>query len=339
LAIPPIITNATWFGDLSTNYGYSLTPAICFDGSARGDALAAASTGENHITYGPLTNETLIGADISNANGPGAATLGAPLDLRVLPYTEPINWAAQPDGSANLVDGDAEFVANMYCVDGVLFAVHALQYGPHIALRWYRIRAGDYQLLEAGTISDPNLDLYFPSIAGNSNGTVVVACDGSSIDQFVSCYAVVGQTAGGGVTAFGSPLLLQTGFASYQNLEASGQLYATWGDYSTICPDPADQNVFWTFNAYADGPATWATQVTQLLTSPSPQLSIASMGTNVLLSWPVTDVPFQLESAPSLTGSNSWSPVTTGVTTTGAIVSVLVPAASSATFFRLVHSQ
>ena len=103
--------------------------------------------------------------------------------------------------------------------------------------------------------------------------------------------------------------------------------------------DPTDPNDYWTINAYAAGPTTWATQITQILTSPSPRLSIAGAGANLLLSWPVTDVPFQLEWAPALPGTSSWSPVTPAAITNGTSVSVSVSATNSSAFFRLVQSQ
>jgi poly(3-hydroxybutyrate) depolymerase len=263
LAIPPVITNRTWFGVLSpTNSGYGLNPAICFDGSAGGDMLATGSTGMDPITGNPVTNNTLVGSAIQNASGPGPATLSGPQSLLVPPYTEPINYALQPDG-ANLVDWDAEFSSSIYCVGGVLFAAHALQDGPHIAIRWYRINAADNSLLESGTLSDPNLDLYFPSIAANTNGTVVLAFNGSGSNAFVSCYAMVGWTVNG-VTTFGNRLLLRPGVANY-NPDPSGD--SPWGSFSTLCVDPTDPNVFWTLNACPAGPTNWSTQITQLLTS------------------------------------------------------------------------
>jgi len=160
----------------------------------------------------------------------------------------------------------------------------------------------------------------------------VLAFNGSGTNAFVSCYAVVGQTLND-VTTFGNPLLLQAGTASYQN-PLSGSQYSNWGLYSTTCVDPADRNVFWTINAYAYDPTTWATQITQLLTSPSPQLSIANTGTNLLFSWPVTAVPFALVSAPRLGENASWSPVTPQPMTNGITVSVTMPAPNTGAFFR-----
>ncbi|HXP60503.1 MAG TPA: hypothetical protein VN829_08435 [Dongiaceae bacterium] len=333
LAIPPIITNRTWFGFLDpTNHGYALEPAICFDGSAGGDMLATGSNGVDPITGNPVTNNTLVASAIQNAGGPGPATLSGPQSLLVPPYTEPINFVLQPDGSANLEDWDATFSANVYRVGDVLFATDALQDGPRVAVRWYRISAINHTLLESGTITDPSLDFYFPSIAANTDGTVVPAFNGSGSNAFVSCYAMVGQTVNG-VTTFGNLLLLQAGLASYQNPDTSG--FSGWGAYSTTCADPTDPNVFWTINAYAAGPTTAATQITQLLTSPSPPLTVANNGSSLTFSWPVTAVPFQLESTQDLGASATWSPVTPAGTTNGTTVSVSVPVSGPQTFFRL----
>ena len=339
LAIPPVITNRTSFGQLHpTSQGYDLVPAICLDGQAGGDVLATGSTGVDPMTGNPETNNTLVASAILNGGGPGVATLGATQIVIVPPYTEPINYALQPDGSTDLVDWDASFTASVYRVGDVLFAAHALQYGPRVAVRWYRISAANHTVLESGTITDPSLDFYFPSIAANTNGTVVLAFNGSGSNSnaFVNCYAMVGQTVNG-FTTFGTNLLLHAGSASYQSPDATG--FSDWGAYSTTCVDPTDPNIFWTINAYAAGPTTAATQITQLLTSPSPRLSVAHTGGNLLLSWPVTVVPFALQSAPSLaaSGSGSWSPVAQSPRTNGTTVSVLVPATNTVAFFRLVH--
>jgi hypothetical protein len=334
LAIPPIINNRTSFGQLlTTNYGYSLAPALAFDGSAGGNVLGPDSAGVD-AGGNPVTNNSLVAFAIENALGPGPATLTPTQALLVLPYTEPINYAQQPDGSANLVDGDAEFASQVYRVGDVLLAAQGIQLGPRVAVRWYRVNATNQRLLEVGTITDPNLDFYFPSIAANTNGTVVLAFNGSGSNTSVSCYAVAGQTVNG-VTTFGNPLLLQAGAASYQN-PPPGSPYSNWGLYSTTCVDPTDPNVFWTINAYAADPTTWATQITQLRTSPSPQLSIGKSGSNLVLSWPVTTVPFQLESTQDLGASASWLPVTPAGTTNGATVSATVSVSGPTTFFRLI---
>jgi len=332
LAIPPIITNRTWFGALSAStYGLGFQPAICLDGSAGGDVVATAGRGNP----GDNNNNALFAFAVQNAGGPGAATLTAVQTLSVPRYDgAPWPWpnALQPDGSSNLFTPSALFSANAVRVGTSILVAGDTLVGQRNALRWYRLSATNHAVLESGTISDPSLDLYYPSIAANVNGTVVLAYNGSGTNTYISCYARVGQTVNG-ITTFGSPLLLQAGLASYQNLDSSGD--NLWGRFSTTCLDPTDPSVFWSINIYPVSTITWATQITQLLTSPSPRLTVANAGRNLLLSWPVTAVPFHLEWAPSVPGTGAWSPVTQTPTTNGTTVSVTVPATNSSAFFRL----
>ena len=65
------------------------------------------------------------------------------------------------------------------------------------------------------------------------------------------------------------------------------------------------------------------------------RLSITNTGTNLLISWPVATVTFQLQSTPSLGDTISWSPVAQAAATNGSTVSVLVPASPGAAYFRL----
>ena len=332
LATPPVITNRTWFGALdSATYGYAIQPAICLDGSAGGDVVATAGRGKSGDN-----NNTLFAFTVQNAGGPGPATLSAVQALSVPSYDGPFPNALQPDGSSNLFTPNALFSASSLRVGTDVFVAGDTLVGQRNALRWYRLSTTNHALLESGTISDPSLDLYYPSIAANPNGTVVIAYNASGTNTFVSCFARVGQSVNG-ATSFGPPLLPQAGLASYQNLDSSGD--NLWGRFSTICLDPTDPNVFWSINIYPAGPTIWATQITQVLTSPSPRLSIANAEGNLQLSWPVTTVPFQLEWASSMPGTGAWSPVTQTATTNGTSVSVLVPATNSGAFFRLVQSQ
>jgi len=178
--------------------------------------------------------------------------------------------------------------------------------GPHPYFR---------TLIEAGVITDPDLDLFFPSIAVNTNGTVVIGCNGSSINVNVSCYAIVGRTLNG-ITTFTSPLLLQAGATSYHGddelLLQFEELpaFSRWGDYSATSVDPSDSSRFWTIQMYpsdAGNPDVWSTQITELLTSTAPLLSISPSGTNVMISWTSSATGYQLQSAASLASPVIWS--------------------------------
>jgi hypothetical protein len=207
-----------------------------------------------------------------------------------------------------------------------LYAVHAIGFNNRAAVRWYRLNAANFEVIESGTIADPQLNYFYPSIAANPAGVVVIGFSGCSSTTFASSFAVVGQTVGG-VTTFGAPLLLKSGVASYISSPER------WGDYSTTCVDPADPNRFWTIQEFASGPSTWSTQITEILTA-LPQLDFAKSGTNLLLSWAGTAIAFDLESTDSLSAP-TWASVGQSQTAANGLVSVSLPVATGPKFFRL----
>ena len=215
-------------------------------------------------------------------------------------------------------------------VGDLLYAVHAVKISQRAAVRWYRIDATKNTLIQTGTIADPNLDLFFPSIAANETGTVVVGCNGSSSSTFVSCYAVVGETSNGSLN-FGKLLLLKAGEASFQAPDFTGT--TRWGDYSATSVDPSDPSRFWTIQAYPAGASTWATQITELITS-SLTLSIAAATTDIQISWPASS-GLQLHYSTDLSPLANWSrvPQTPLIANDQAMVSL--PVAGNAGFFRL----
>ena len=315
-----------------STYGYIPQPAVCLDGSGRGSVLAAAGPGYDFNTGNLVDETTLFNYVVSNAAG-HAATLTGRTTFSVPSYSAALD-PTQPDGSDNLDDGDARFSAMVYEVGGVLYAVHNTEVNNLAAIRWYRINAADHSVLESGTITDPVLDLFYPSIAANASGTLAICFNGSSSNSFVSAYAEVGLTVNG-VTSFGNRLLLKSGTASYQDQPGVDPTtyVSRWGDYSSTCVDPADPNRFWTIQMYPSGSSRWSTQITELRTA-VPTLSIASTATSVTLSWPGTAVPFNLLSNTNLAGTN-WSIVTGNFSATNGVVHAQVPINAGASFFRL----
>ena len=345
----PVITNRTWFGVMNhSERGQALQPAICFDGSSSGNVLAMGDIGSDS---NPHSNVVMFA--VQNAAGPGA-TLSATNSISVSPYVVPFNFdmgvplfsAVQPDGTATLQANDTRLSASVYAVGGVLYAVHNTEVNGHIAIRWYRINATNRIILESGTIADPQLDLFFPSIAANTNGVVVIGYNGSSINTYVSIITVVGETVNG-VTTFGNPLLLTSGVASYHDLnELLAQLLgdpvvdSRWGDYSAISVDPSDANRFWIIHIYPSGTGSagegiWSTQITELLTASIPKLSIARANNLAVVSWPATPIAFNLESNTDLTATNGWVVITQNLSTNNGQVYFQIPATNAATFFRL----
>jgi len=346
----PTIANLTWFGVMDYAVrGDVLQPATCFDGSASGSVLAMGDIGTDSA---PHSNVVWFAVQNGGTTNP---TLTASSQLFVLPYQVPDNanlgvpqfTALQPDGTTVLQANDPRLSAKVYAVKGVLYVVHSTEYNGHIAIRWYRIRAADHTLLEQDTISNPNLDLFFPSIAANQYGVVVIGCNGSGANTFISSYAYVGQTVNGSTT-FGNSILLKAGQDNYHDLnEVLAQLLgdppttSRWGDYSATSVDPNDPTQFWTIQTCAGptdpslGAGVWFEQITQLTVTTPPQLTIASSGANVLVSWPSYAAIYQLQTTTNLLSASSWLPVTSGLSTNGLTISALVSKSATAKFFRL----
>jgi hypothetical protein len=347
LAGTPTIANRTSFGVMNYSVrGQVLQPVTCFDGSSSGNILATGNLGMDSIPYSNLVTFAVLNPARTNA------TLTVPTSLTVGPYQVPYNadqgiplfTPMQSDDTTMLAGNDARFSARVYAVGGVIYAIHNTELNGRMAIRWYRINAANHSLIESGTIADPNLDLFYPSIAANNNGTVVIASNGSSINTYVSCFAIAGQTVNG-VTTFGNLTLLQPGMNDYHgDDEVYDELLglpalSRWGDYSTISVDPNDPSRFWCVQMFPSDPVNndvWSTQITGLLTSlVTPQLAIKEAGTNATVSWSTTATGYQLWSATNLVSPVVWSNVTNASSTNGGTISVLVPVSSGQRFFRL----
>jgi len=275
----------------------------------------------------PLTQ--LISESIIN---PGATNVGIsnPIRTTVPAYVDPQD-PTQPDGSVNLDVGDLRFASAVRRVGDTVYAVQNVEVNTRAAIRWYRINAHNRALIESGTISDPTLDLFYPSIAANEAGVVVIGCNGSSPNVYVSSYAAVGETVNGSLT-FADLTLLASGSDSYQNTDFTN--ISRWGDYSATTVDPEDPSRFWTIQALAVGPGDWATQITEIITGVHLNLSFA--GGNLVLSWSAAATGFQLQFSPTISPPN-WTAVTQTATVNGNTASIALPASSAAGFFRLIQ--
>ena len=324
---PAVITNATKYGVmLAADRGSVMQPATCVDGSSSGDILAAEDV---------LTGSALVISKVLNGGGTNAS-LADPVGVKVDPYSYPID-PRQPDGTATLSDGDARLSARVYTVGGVMFAVQSIEVSNRAAIRWYRIAATNQTLLESGTITDTNLDLFYPSISASFGGAVVIGCNGCSINTPVSSYAYAGQTVNG-VTTFGDRTVLQAGTVG--NYHDGNELFggapeSRWGDYSATTSDPADPSRFWTIQMIPLTSRNWATHITEIMLLP--QLTIAATDTNVNLSWPLFAVNYQLQTSTDPAGA--WLPVPQTPGTNDNQLTLTLPQNGSQQFFRLAEPQ
>jgi hypothetical protein len=331
LATTPSVANRTCSGVMPVSTrGFSLQPAVNLNsvGSGLEFVIAVENDGTDFATHTVLRSFNIAGADSPSATFSPNTTIDVP-DYYI-PFNPP-----QPDTQTTLDAGDVRMGAYVFQVGNVMYATHAIQFDTHrAAIRWYRLRAADHSVLESGTITDPDLDLFYPSIAANTNGFMVIACNGSSLNSFVSAYAFAGRTINGG-TVFGGKVLLKAGAANYE-LPLGGS--NRWGDYSTTTPDPANPNHFWTVQEFPSNANVWSTQVTEMIVSESaPLLSISKIGANAFLSWPTNDIGFTLQSSGTPLPSAAWSAVTNAVSVAGSRNSVMVNPRETTRFFRLIR--
>ena len=332
LLATPTAANRTMFNSLpENNYGVILQPAVNLNaGSSAANVIAVPHDGTDFVAQTALLRFT-----VQNAAGPGAAVLSAPTAIAVPSYTVPVN-PTQPSGNNTLDDGDNRFSAQVYQVGNVLYGVHGVQVSTNAAIRWYKLDATAGTLLQSGTIADASLAFFYPSIAANSNGLVVIAFNGcgAGAGAFISSYAAAADTVHG-YTSFGAPVLLKPGTATYSSPGSGGT--SRWGDYSAISRDPSDPTRFWTIQMVPSATTTWFTQITELrLTArPNPALAITRNAGNVTVSWPATVANFHLESATDFAPPTPWTSFVQPPVTNAGTISVTVPASVAQQFFQL----
>lgn len=335
------VTNRVFF-QTTTNgsRGIVMQPASCFDGSGVGNILAVGDVyGDSKLVLSPVLSP-----------GTTNATFDTAVNITVPAFTAPLD-AIQPDGSQSVALNDSRLAARVVTVNGIIFATHHVDVGGRSAIRWYRINASTKTLAESGTISDTNLDLYYPSIAANSNGYVVIGCNGSGsgAGEFIGSYACIGFTTNN-VTKFGSPMLLAIGDHCYHDVNDQTSFFlddvwgeSRWGDYSATSSDPSDANRFWTIqmlplydqNADLTGGAAayWKMQITEIQTVPD--LSIAKTGSSINVSWPIWAPNYQLQSRTNLITGTTWATITSGLVTNTTTISYSAALGTGQKFFRL----
>ncbi len=277
----PTVANAKILGNLdNSQYGFSIQPALDFGASDNRAALLGTNYPPQWGASNLLQRSNLLNSGSSLAN------ISAGVGIQVDNYSTP-NWATQPHPTnfsywRIAKDLDTRLNSNVFEVGNSLWAVHNIGVSsgggllPRVGIRWYEIDETTNAVLQSGTISDRDYDYFLPSIAANQFGDVVIgfnrsggiSIDGSGKNEFISSYAVLGQTTNG-VTTFGNPLLLKAGLDSYNREIYPPFGIQPWGGYSATVVDPSDPFSFWTFQAFANKSdpnlgSRWSSQITQV---------------------------------------------------------------------------
>jgi hypothetical protein len=273
LAGTPTLANMTRFDDLSPAGVGSALQGANDNGGASGAILGI----DNTLGFIDLTR-------VSGSGGPGA-TLSATTKIGGLADGQP-NSARQPDGTRTIVTDDNRLSGSVVQVGNRIYMANNIGDGPtpgtttHNIVHWIVLDATTDAVLQQGTISDPNFDFFYPSIAANAEGDVVLAFNRSGGPAAgaagnISSYAAVGTTTNG-VLTFGSPFLLEAGLVDDYLLGPQFGTTNRWGDYSATTVDPNDPLDFWTVQEIpilpaANGQSRWATWITEIaVTVPEP---------------------------------------------------------------------
>jgi T5SS/PEP-CTERM-associated repeat protein len=263
-ATPSLARITTNLNALSTStYGFTLQAAVNYGSKSTSDPEPIISTSNTAFSQYKFVN-------LSGTSGAGA-TLGSVTNKSVDTTSYPTN-SPQPGTSTTIDNGDDRFSGNLMQVGNFLYAVQNITVSGRSAVRWTIADATTFNVLHQGTISDGSLSYFYPSIAVNPSGDVVVGFSGSSASTYASTYAVAGTSAGGvpGATlSFGLPMQTKAGTDFYPDTR--------WGDYSAVTPDPADPGVFWSHQEYAGNRFTvsgttyggWATQASEIIPTKS----------------------------------------------------------------------
>ena len=254
LAVSPTVANNTLMENVDPNdTGYSIQPLVDMD----------VGSGQPHPMLSSYNKSAGLLRRTDITGSPTAPGLSSSVDIAVTARPPPPD-AVQPGGAVDIETNDHRFSTNV--VDGSMWAAHAVEVEGRSAVEWYQIRESDNAMLQSGLFADTDMDFYFPSIAVNDGGDVVVGFSGSSLSQFVSSYAAIGITSAGS-TSFTAPQLLYAGVSTYEQVSGGRN---RWGDYSATVVDPSKSRTFWTFQEFVPSTDTWGIRVTEITLIPLP---------------------------------------------------------------------
>ena len=167
-----------------------------------------------------------------------------------------------------------------YWSGGTVWAAHSmgcLQGGaPAACVGWYQLGNLDSAptLLRQGTVDNPatpGRHRYFPSLAADQNGNVVLGYGYSSPTEFPGvAYTTISPTG-----EVGGETVLKTGQATFQSTR--------YGDYASTALDPHDNLTIWHIQEYAKSETAWGTWIsaTQIGGTPvPPSLSVTPASQN-----------------------------------------------------------
>ncbi len=167
---------------------------------------------------------------------------------------------APAQGSTTNLDTVGDRLMNAVYRDGSIWTAHAVSQSGRSSARWYELDPVSLSVIQSGTVSDGTRHYFFPSIAVNSAGDVVMGCSGSHANEYAGAW-YTGRKASDAPGVMAAPVLFRAGNAPQNNIDSAGR--NRFGDYSLTVTDPSD-GTFWTVQEYGHSTNVWGTHIAQL---------------------------------------------------------------------------
>lgn len=249
-----------WAIDKAPLLGGSLGAITAFRGLALEGAIQPC------VTYGTPSGEYCVSRTgstsirVRRVNPPLASPTLSNLGFVSTPSGgSPPN--APASGSGTNLDTVGSRLMNAVYRNGSIWTTNCISSGGRAACRWYEIDAGTLTTNQVGTVNDPTLHYFMPSIAVNANDDVVLGFSGSSAAQFAGAY-YAGRFSSDMAGQMSTPVEFKNGQGAYNNLDGFGR--NRWGDYSLTSVDPVDDDTIWTIQEYARTGNSWGTWIQEL---------------------------------------------------------------------------
>ena len=242
VAPSPSLGTVTTFSNLS--YEKALQPCVTYGDPGGCYVVSVNSTSNIRVrrVNPPLTNPTLV-------------TLGY---VNVGSHSDPPNAPAL--GSSTPLNTVDDRLMNAVYRDGSIWTAHTVNQSGKAACRWYQLDPSPLGLIQQGTVTDPVFYYFFPGIAVNASGDVVMGFTGSHSGVYAGAYytgRLTGDTAG----EMAIPALFRAGQAAQNNIDGYGR--NRWGDYSLSFADP-DGERLWMIQEYGHATNIWGTHVAEV---------------------------------------------------------------------------
>lgn len=161
--------------------------------------------------------------------------------------------AVQPAPGSKLRADEGRRTLSVFAHGGSVFGANGAKRSldSRGGILWYEVRVSDGALRQEGFVDDPDCDYLMPSLAVDAKGNLGLGCTRTSEKEFPSVYVMM-RAANDPPGSMRAPVLAVAGTTYYRGPLSGNTNAIGWGNYSSTCVDPADPNLLWTTQEYAN---------------------------------------------------------------------------------------